>query len=397
MKYVNHRGRHGAATVLAAVLAAAALLAAPAAMLAAAPTCSQDLERTLLFDRGQGGSQYYRIPAIATAPDGTVVVVADQRWESNKDLPGHIDVVCRRSPDGGRTWTDMATVAATDADGGYGDPALAVHRPSGTLVCVMTHGNGLWESTPDNHAHIVVARSTDNGATWTAPADITAMLFDPDSTATAPITAISAFATSGQMLCTRSGRLMFVLVARQAEKLWGPLSCYACYSDDGGITWHAALNAADREGDEAKVAELPDGTLLMSIRNRARLGRRLSLSTDGGLTWSAPTVNPALREPACNGDMIAYRHGGRDMLLHSLPYDSAARRNVTILGSDDNGATWQPLWTVCPTGSAYSSLAVLADGSVGCVSEEDANNGGFRLWFTRVPADLLMRNFTPTR
>lgn len=42
-------------------------------------------ERFLLFDKGDGGSKFYRIPAIVTAKDGTLVAVADKRWDSPKD------------------------------------------------------------------------------------------------------------------------------------------------------------------------------------------------------------------------------------------------------------------------------------------------------------------------
>lgn len=346
-------------------------------------------ERALLFDKGDGGSKFYRIPAIVTAKDGSLVAVADKRWDSPKDLAGHIDVVCRRSTDGGRTWTPAVNVAVTDDGGGYGDPALVVDNRSGDILCIMTHGNGLWESTPDNHAYIVVSRSTDNGATWSAPVDITDQLFTSDPDGKAPIKCVTAFATSGRALCMRDGRIMFVLVVRDQEKLWTPLQCWACFSDDGGRTWKVADEAADLAGDEAKVEQLRDGSILMSIRNPKKGARKFSRSTDRGRTWSEPELNADIIEPACNGDLIRYRHGGKDMLLQSVPADSMERKNVTIFGSQDNGKTWQSLYRVVPAPSWYSALTVLPDGTVGCVTEEVASDSGCRLWFTRITPEML--------
>lgn len=352
-------------------------------------------ERVLLFNKGDGGSKFYRIPAIITAPDGSLVAVADKRWDSTKDLAGHIDVVCRRSTDGGRTWTPAVDVAVTDEGGGYGDPALVVDKKSGDILCISTHGNGLWESTRDDHARIVVSRSSDNGATWSAPVDITSQLFTSDPNGNAPIKCVTAFATSGRALCTRSGRIMFVLIVRDQDEKWTPLQCWACFSDDGGRTWKVADMPADLAGDEAKVEELADGTILMSIRNPKKGGRRFSRSTDGGRTWTEPVINNDIIEPACNGDLIRYRHAGTDILLQSVPAHPSERRDVSIFGSADQGRTWKKLYRVVPAPSWYSALTVLPDGSVGCATEEAASDGGCRIWFTRITPETLFADGKP--
>ena len=71
-------------------------------------------ERVLLFDMGDGGSRFYRIPGIVTAADGSLVVVADRRWDKINDLPAHIDVVSRRSEDNGKTWSETVTIAGEE-------------------------------------------------------------------------------------------------------------------------------------------------------------------------------------------------------------------------------------------------------------------------------------------
>ena len=74
-------------------------------------------ERVLLFDMGDGGSRFYRIPGIVTAADGSLVVVADRRWDKINDLPAHIDVVSRRSEDNGKTWSEAKAACESKGSG----------------------------------------------------------------------------------------------------------------------------------------------------------------------------------------------------------------------------------------------------------------------------------------
>lgn len=351
------------------------------------------LSRQILFHPGDSGSKFYRIPALASLPGGTLVAVADKRIDSNADLPGRIDIVCRRSSDRGLTWSPATTVIAHDEGGGYGDPALLYDSKTGDVLCIMTHGNGLWQSTRDNHARIMISRSSDKGTSWSHPYDITPMFFSSDSTSTATIKGISSFASSGRALSLKDGRLMFVLVVRDKEKRYTPLLSQVVYSDDGGYKWTAALLPADVEGDESKVAELSDGSIIMSIRNRYGNARKFSRSFDGGLTWTPPFIASSLKEPACNGDIIvASDPDGREILLHSIPFDPQERKNVSLCASTDRGETWQYLIPICPFGSAYSSISLLDDGTLGAFSEEDSNSGGYNLVFTRLDLPKLLKD-----
>lgn len=66
-------------------------------------TWADGVERALVYRPGNYDSKFYRIPAIVTAKDGSLVTAADKRIEHNDDLPAKIDVVSRRSTDGGKT------------------------------------------------------------------------------------------------------------------------------------------------------------------------------------------------------------------------------------------------------------------------------------------------------
>lgn len=348
--------------------------------------------RSLVFNRGDYGSQFYRIPAIATLPDGTLVSVADKRINTLQDLPGEIDVVCRRSTDNGRTWSDYITVAEHDSLGGYGDPALVRDRRTGDLLVISLHGQGLWNKTPGN---ISVSRSRDNGLTWEAPVDINPQILTLDPEGKQPIKCNAAFASSGAALQLKNGRIMFVLVTRQEGVERFP--CYAIYSDDSGRTWKVSKTPATLDGDESKVVQLPDGTLLMSIRNRWSGPRRFSISHDNGETWQVqPDSYTNLHDVACNGDIMTLKHNGKDYLLQSLP-GGPWRDNITIYASEDGGHTWPHSYLVSPGPGAYSAMTRLADGSIGILTEEGIHSvdkthqGGYRIWFTRIPLEDILK------
>lgn len=106
------------------------------------------IERSLVYRPGDYGSKFYRIPGIITAKDGSLVTVADKRIEHNGDLPAKIDVVSRRSTDGGKTWSDYVTVAEHNEIGGCGDPALVLDEKTGDILAIFSNGSGVWQDMP---------------------------------------------------------------------------------------------------------------------------------------------------------------------------------------------------------------------------------------------------------
>lgn len=326
-------------------------------------------DRTVVFSPGDGGSKYYRIPAVVATPDGALLAVADKRIESMRDLPGKIEIVVRRSEDGGRTWGETVTIAPYDSIGGCGDPALVVDEKRGNVLCIYTHGNGLWQKSP---GHISVAHSADGGKTWSKAIDLNPQILSDKEGTPGKIRTETWFATSGRALQLRDGRLMFAVVARPegAKRFLN----YAVYSDDGGYSWRASAPAYS-DGDEAKIIELSDGTLMMSIRVREEGPRKFVYSRDRGETWSEMVENSNIIDPACNGDLIEATDGTRKVLLHSLPGVPDDRRDVSVYTSFDEGNTWPVKTLVVPGGSAYSSLVQLPDGSIGILTEEETADG----------------------
>ena len=328
------------------------------------------LAHTLLLQPGDYNSTNYRIPAIITAKDGSIVAVTDKRKYNEGDLPEDIDIVCNRSTDGGHTWSEPYTIAlGTGVNHGFGDCALAWSNDDNGLIAGFVGGPGLWYSTPSNPIRTYICKSYDNGQTWTEPEDITNFIFGDNCIIPEQRTWRASFFGSGNGLRTSTGRIMFVAAIREntAQVLYN----HAVYSDDNGQTWHVS-GRASTSGDEAKVTELVDGRILMSIRHAGN--RWYNISEDGGETWQ-PTTSTwyDITAPACNGDMIRYtsENQGHDKnrLLHSVPYGNS-RTDVTVYVSYDEGETWPVKKCIVPYSSAYSSLCILPDGTIGLYVEE---------------------------
>ena len=331
------------------------------------------LTRTVIYQPGDYHSMNYRIPAVITAKDGSIVAVTDKRKYNEGDLPQDIDIVCNRSIDGGQTWSEPYTIAlGTGVNHGFGDCALAWSNDDNGLIAAFVGGVGLWNSTPSNPIRSYISRSYDNGQTWTEPEDITDFIFGDNCIIPEHRTWRASFFGSGNGLRTSTGRIMFVAAIREGSAQ--SLNNYAVYSDDNGQTWQVS-GRASVGGDEAKVTELADGRILMSIRHGGN--RWYNISEDGGETWQPNTSTwYDIVAPACNGDLIRYTsvNQGHDKnrLLHSVPYGNS-RKDVTVYVSYDEGETWPVKKCIVPYSSAYSSLCILPDGTIGLYVEEEPN------------------------
>ena len=331
------------------------------------------LAQTMLYQPGDYNSTNYRIPAVITAKDGSIVAVTDKRKYNEGDLPQDIDIICNRSTDGGHTWSEPHTIAlGTGYNHGFGDCALAWNNDDNGLIAVFVGGVGLWNSTPSNPIRSYKSYSYDNGVTWTEPEEITQFIFGDNCIYPNQTTWRASFFGSGNGLCTSTGRIMFVAAIREGSAQ--SLNNYAVYSDDNGVTWHVS-GRASVGGDEAKVTELVDGRILMSIRHGGK--RWYNISEDGGETWQPNTSTwNDITAPACNGDMIRYTSENqgydKNRLLHSVPYGTQ-RTDVTVYVSYDEGETWPVSKDIVPYSSAYSSLCILPDGTIGLYVEEEPN------------------------
>ena len=345
------------------------------------------------------GSHYWRIPAMVVLhhqqgenanKNGRVVTMADNRFNHNGDLPNHIDVYERHSDDNGATWSTHKMVVGTEADHalvggnhGFGDVSL-VECASGKIVAIMVGGPGYFGSTPSNPIVPTIITSTDGGDTWSAPRTLTDELY---KTTYKEGAVQGSFAGSGRGLMLQrqkneqlNGRIMFAMSHRFGKN---NVQEYIIYSDDEGNTWKFSTQSAYSGGDESKLVELADGTVMISVRQGGQRG--YNKSTDGGVTWGTQAKWADISGCACNGDIL---YVNKHVMLHSYP-NNGSRKNLTIKASFDDGKSWSNPYVVCAPGASYSTMDVTKDGDIAIFYEDNACSTGFVLNYVVLPTSFI--------
>jgi sialidase-1 len=152
---------------------------------------------------------------------------------------------------------------------------------------------------------------------------------------------------------------------------------HVIYSDDHGQTWQLGGRTPRDQVNECEVVELADGRLMLNMRNydqQTARARQVAFSDDGGESWYGQRHDPALIEPRCQASIRRVRwpdEGRQGMIMFSNPAHERDRKRMTVRASFDDGKTWPTQLLLYDGSSAYSCLAVLPDGSVGCLYEAD--------------------------
>jgi sialidase-1 len=389
---------HIIGTLLSILFAFSTNAGQPTTMSAHATAAPLDLRvvRMVIRHHGDDGVHTYRIPGLATTAKGTLIAVFDLRHKNAGDLPGDIDVGSMRSTNNGDTWSAMQRVIDFDASvpgsrgNGVGDPCILVDQITGTIfvAALWSKGNRSWSGsgpglTPDETGQLVIASSSDDGASWSKPISITPQVKDPAWRL--------CFQGPGSGLQLRDGSLVFPAQFKGADGV--PHSCFIA-SADHGTTWKISPPAVAGKPptSESAIAELPDGSLLLSMRNESHAGTRLWARWErqrGIVTgrWSEPWL--AVTDPTCMASLISHPHGE---LLLSNPNSAKNRVALTVRSSGDGGKTWSDGKLLEPGGAMYSCMTVLKDGQVGILYESDESAG---LVFARFPLEWVLEKISP--
>ncbi len=361
-------------------------------------------KQTDIFVSGQDGYHTYRIPSIIVTPKGTVLAFCEGRKNSSSDT-GDIDIVLKRSFDGGRTWEPMQIIW-DDGPNTCGNPCPVVDRDTHTIWLPLTHNLGedregkIWDGTSKGTRTVWITKSTDEGATWSKPVEITKTVKLPNWSWYATGPGVGIQLERGK----HKGR--FVIPCDHGVAGTRDYHSHVIYSDDRGVTWNLGGSVPDKTTSECQLVELMDGTLMLNIRNHFRetYRRTIAFSEDGGLTWSNVKLAPNLVAPHCQASILRYTDKGtgtKNWLLFSNPA-TTTRNRMTARLSYDEGETWPASKLLHPGPSAYSCLTVLPDGTIGCFYErgdkspyEKITLAQFTLeWLTEKPAAIPPRGYS---
>lgn len=340
---------------------------------------------------GDDGSASFRIPGLATTNKGTLLGVYDVRYNNSADLQEYVDVGLNRSTDGGKSWEKMRLplsfgeyAGLPKAQNGVGDPSILVDTKTNTVwvVAAWTHGMGnqraWWSSHPGmdlNHtAQLVLAKSTDDGKTWSKPINITEQVKDPSW--------YFLLQGPGRGITMNDGTLVFPTQFIDSTRV---PNAGIMYSKDRGKTWRMH-NMARTNTTEAQVAEIEPGVLMLNMRDNRGGSRAVSITKDLGETWTEhPSSRKALQESICMASLIHVDAKdnilNKDILLFSNPNTTKGRNHITIKASLDKGLTWLPehqLMLDEGEGWGYSCLTMIDKETIGILYESSVAHMTFQ-------------------
>jgi len=299
------------------------------------------------------GSDY--IPEVTTDGGGNWVAV----WFSTDSLGGTIgtdwDILVARSTDNGATWTAPAalnTNAGTDS-GCDEDPQVTTDG-AGNWLAVWTSSEANVGAGIGWDKDILMARSTDNGATWTAPAALNT----------------NAATDSGgdhYPQVTTDGAGNWLAVWFSYDSLGGTIGTdtdiLVSRSTDSGANWtsQAALNtnAGSDSGLDGGPQVTTDGAgnwVAVWSSREANVGGGIgtdddilvSRSTDNGASWTAPAAlntNAGTDSGKDYAPQVATDGGGNWLAVWYSTESNVGSGigpdyDILVARSTDNGATW---------------------------------------------------------
>ena len=377
----------------------------------------------ILFKTPDANGKPYRIPAIATALNGDVIALSDNRPCGSDIGFGLVHIKGRISKDNGKTWGEEFYVAegtgveATEDtplqfDYAFGDAAIVadcernevlVLSVCGKTVCGAANYN---EGNPNRVAKVKGTLNTEtNEWEWTDPVEVTEAIYPLFNVTTDGVTTCSL-----PSLFVGSGRIMQSRVVKKDQyyRLYAALwtnneGNRVIYSDDFGETWAILGTVDDRPasgGNEPKCEELPDGTVVLSSRRgNGRYFNLFTFDEGSGYTtgsWGSVATGISNTDSGTNGeiyllDNVMDKTTGerKTVMLQSVPLGSG-RQNVAIWYKViDPATTYTPAtfaadWTlgkqVSFRNSAYSTMTLQKDNNIGFLFEEEP--GGYCIIYT---------------
>ncbi|MGH8791436.1 MAG: sialidase family protein [Stackebrandtia sp.] len=380
-------------------------------------TPTREIAYATVFQRYGDGYHTFRIPAILQAADGTLLAFAEGRVDDPDDN-GNVDLVLKRSTDGGATWGPLQVVV-NDGTDKFGNPVPILDRDTGRIILNTTRTGGnvdgddirCGRANAEETRRSFVQHSDDNGTTWSDPVEITADV--------RPSNWRHFVGGPGHGIQLSQGSHAGRLVVPGNHSIAPPdgsgLDClddrlfgaHCLYSDDGGETWRLGGVDTPLEGtvnpNESIAAELDDGTVYFNARDQhgSSAGTRAAtVSGDGGESFDGPYRDvPDLVAPVVQGSVfkLSAEADPQRRLVFSAPGNPDAREDLTLSTSLDEAASWQESLVVYRGPTGYSDLVEIGgSGALGVLYEngdEDSDDPYLpyhqRITFAVVPMEQL--------
>jgi hypothetical protein len=237
-------------------------------------------QRQTIVDREKG--QYLGHPTTVLLEDGKTIICVYPKGH------GRGAIVMKRSPDGGRTWSERLPVPESWATS---KETPTIHR--------VVDGDGVKRLIVFSGLHPTrLAVSEDDGATWSE---------------LEPVGEWGGIVVMGCVERLANGDYLAMFhddgrFIRPGGKRTDVMQLFKTFSRDGGLTWSDPELIYENDAIhlcEPGLVRSPDGARLAVLlrENRRRRNSHLIVSDDEGRTWSAPRELPG----ALTGD----RHTGR--------------------------------------------------------------------------------------
>lgn len=361
-----------------------------------------------VFISGTEGHKTYRIPAIVSLPNGSLLAFCEGRVKGSGDF-GDINIVMKKSIDGGTTWSALQTIV--DADSlQAGNPAPVVDisdpaYPKGRIFLFYNTGNNHEGEVRKGNGirEVWYKTSADDGASWSGPVNITTAVHRPMQPQFNPAYNFTAdwrsYAnTPGHGIQFTNGKYtgrIFIAANHSSgnpQKQFMDYAAHGFYTNDHGKTFHLSETVNLPGSNESMAAALSGDKMIMNSRNqkgdmRARI---ISLSDDGGATWSKTYFDTVLIDPVNQGSILAIGlKKGKTILAFCNAADTKKRDHLTLRISFDEGLSWKKniLIEKDEAGSqrdftAYSDLVSLNARKIGILYERDNYS---QIVFTIIP------------
>jgi Neuraminidase (sialidase) len=293
----------------------------------------------IIYSKSSNGGVTWSAAANVSNTDGSsaeATIAADVgaihvAWSD--DTPGNQEILYSKSTDGGATWS--VPVNVSNNSGGSVNSVIMVD--AGTVHLA-------WEDNTAGNWEIFYSKSTDGGATWSAPVNVSNNSGDSE----------------GTKIAVNAGTIYLAWYDYTPANV----EIFFSKSTDGGVTWSAPVNVSNNDGGSYGPAIVADaGTIHVAWWDNTPGNAEIfySNSTDGGATWSAP-VNVSNNSVGSVGPTIAVDSGTIHLAWGD---DTPGNPEIFYSNSTDGGTTWSAAVNVSNNiGASYVPLIAVYAGNV---------------------------------